>query len=256
MQNAFIGAFLVSIACGIVGSLAVINKMSFISGGVAHAAFGGIGIAIFLGISPILGASVFCLAISLLIGFLTLKNRERFDTIIGVLWAFGMALGILFIDLTPGYKGDLMSYLFGSILAIDEKVLLFIGVCDLLFIALIALFYRQFCAISFDMEFAKLRDVKTELFYYLLVAMISFCVVSTIQIVGLILVVALMSIPTFIAEKFAARLGSMMLISALLSTLFCAIGLIFSYYFNVSSGAGIILAASVGFFISLLIKKS
>ena len=173
MRNALLGGLLVSIVCGVVGSLVVINRMSFIAGGIAHGAYGGIGIALFLGISPVLGASVFALFLGLLIAYVTLRNTERFDAVIGAIWAFGMALGIIFADLTPGYKSDLMSFLFGSILAINHENLIFIGICGTAFAALTACFYRQFLAISFDKEFALLRGVNTSVFYYVLVVMAS-----------------------------------------------------------------------------------
>ena len=255
MQNAFLGGILVSIICGFVGSLIVINKMSFIAGGVAHGAYGGIGLAFFLGISPIFGASAFSLFLALLVAFITQKNKERFDSVIGAIWAFGMAVGIILIDLSPGYNTELMSYLFGSILAVDKATLIFIGVCDLIFVTLILIFYRQFLSVSFDMEFAKLRGVKTELMYYLLVAMMAFSVVATIQVVGLILVIALITIPPFIAEKISKNLLCMMINATFISMFFCIFGLILSYKFNLTSGASIILVASITFFMIAFIFR-
>lgn len=255
MQNAFLGAILVSIACGIIGSLVVINKMTFIAGGISHGAYGGIGLAFFLGFSPLLGASLFSVVLALIVAFMSLKDKERFDSIIGAIWAFGMAVGIILIDLTPGYNVDLMGYLFGSILAIDKSTLIFISFVNLVIIFFITLFYRQFCAISFDMEFAGLRGVKTRIFYYLLVVLMALCVVSTIQVVGLILVIALLTIPSYIAENFSKRLGEMMLISSVISSIFCIIGLIISYKFNLTSGASIIIIASTAFFGVAIYKK-
>ena len=255
MQNAFLGGILVSIACGIIGSLVVINKMTFIAGGISHGAYGGIGLAFFLGFSPLLGATLFSIVLALIVAFMSLKDKERFDSIIGAIWAFGMAVGIIFIDLTPGYNVDLMGYLFGSILAIDKNTLIFIGFVNLVILFCIVLFYRQFCAISFDMEFAGLRGVKTKLIYYLLVVLMALCVVSTIQVVGLILVIALLTIPPYIAENFSKRLGEMMLFSSIISSLLCTIGLIISYKFNLTSGASIIIIASLVFFCVAIYKK-
>ncbi|MBS5829772.1 MAG: metal ABC transporter permease, partial [Campylobacter concisus] len=169
MQNAFIASILVSIICGMIGSLVVINKMTFIAGGIAHGAYGGIGLAFFFSLEPLLGASIFSLLLALIIATITLKDKTNIDSVIGAIWAIGMAIGIIFIDLTPGYNADLMSYLFGSILAVSGTDIIFMSVLDLLFFALIALFYRQFVAISFDAEFAKLRGVNTTFFHYLLV---------------------------------------------------------------------------------------
>ncbi|NLK66082.1 MAG: metal ABC transporter permease [Campylobacteraceae bacterium] len=255
MQNAFLGGILISIACGVVGSLVVINRMTFIAGGISHGAYGGIGIAFFLGISPLLGASVFSVFLAVVVASLTLKEKERFDSIIGAIWAFGMALGIIFIDLTPGYSSDLMSYLFGSILMIDRASLGFITAVDVGIVALVVLFYKEFCAVSFDMEFAKLRGVKTELFYYILVFMMALCVVATIQVVGLILVIALLTIPPYIAEIFSKNLAEMMIKASFISAIFCITGLMLSYKFNLTSGASIIMVASVCFFIVVTFKN-
>ncbi|MCD8213950.1 MAG: metal ABC transporter permease [Campylobacter sp.] len=249
MQNALAAGVLVSIVCAITGSLVVINRMTFIAGGIAHGAYGGIGIAFFFSLEPLLGACLFSLLLALVIATLTLRDKSKIDSVIGAIWAFGMAIGIIFIDLTPGYNADLMSYLFGSILAVSSGDLLFMGAIDVVFIALIGLFYRQFTALSFDAEFAKLRGVNTTLFYYVLVCMMALCVVATIRVVGLILVIALLTIPPYIAQIFAKRLGSMMAISALFSIIFCVSGLMLSFELNLTGGASIILIASVCFFI-------
>ncbi|MCI6989119.1 MAG: metal ABC transporter permease [Campylobacter sp.] len=248
MQNAFLGGFLVSIACGVIGTLVVINKMSFIAGGIAHGAYGGIGIAIYCGIPVLFGVSVFSVFLSLLVAYITLKDKVRFDSVIGAIWAFGMAVGIVLIDLSPGYNGDLMGYLFGSILMINGELLKFIALLDAVFIVFASFFYAQICASSFDSEFARLRGVKTTLIYYALIVLTGLCVVGTIQIVGLLLVIALLTIPPFIAEKFCKSVASMMVLSTILSVLFCFLGLIISYYFNLTSGACIIMVASITFF--------
>ncbi|PSM53000.1 metal ion ABC transporter, membrane protein [Campylobacter blaseri] len=255
MQNAFLGGILVSIACGIVGSLVVINRMTFIAGGISHAAYGGIGLAFYFGIAPLLGATVFSIFLALLVAFITLKDKERFDSIVGAIWAFGMAFGIILIDLTPGYNVDLMSYLFGSILAIDKNTLYFVSMVDIIFIIMMCVFYRQFCAISFDSEFARLKGVNSTLFYYVLVAMMALCVVGTIQVVGLILVISLMTIPPYIAEIFSKRLGEMMVYSAIISSIFCIVGLLLSYKFDITSGASIIMVASIFFFMVVIFKR-
>ncbi len=248
MQNAVLSAVLISIACGIIGSLVVINRMAFIAGGIAHGAYGGIGLAFFLSLEPLLGASIFSLFLALIIATISFKDRAKSDSVIGAIWAFGMAVGIIFIDLSPGYNPDLMSFLFGSILAVSRGDIVFMLVLDLLFILLSLLFYRQLVAISFDMEFAKLRGVNTKLFYYILVCLISLCVVATIRVVGLILVIALLNLPPLIASRFSSSLGVMMIFSTFLSVFFCLVGLALSFYFNLSSGACIILVASLCYF--------
>ncbi|TQR29197.1 hypothetical protein DMB92_08675 [Campylobacter sp. MIT 99-7217] len=254
-QHALLAALLVSLACGIIGSLIMINRLFSLAGGITHAAFGGIGIAVYFALPILLSTSIFTLILAFFIAFLSEKFPHRSDSVIAVIWAFGMAFGLILIDLSPGYQGDLMAYLFGSILAVSsEDLYLMIGI-DLAFIALVFCFYTQFEALSFDAEFAKVRGVRTRLVHYLLIAMICFCIVISIRVVGLILVIALLSIPCFIAEAFSKKLGEMMIYSCVLSGLFCFLGLFISSIFNLSSGACIILVACFGFFIFISMKN-
>ncbi len=253
MQNALIASLIVSLICGIIGTLIVINRMVFIAGGIAHGSYGGVGLALFLGISPLLGASLFALLLGFIIAMITYKNSSRLDSLIGVLWAFGMAFGIIMSDLTPGYNVDLMSYLFGAILSVSTEDLYGMSLVLMLIIMFVIPFYKQLLAMSFDAQFAKLRGVNTTFLYFLLVALIALGVVITIRAVGLILVIALLTIPPYIAEKLTNSMGSMMILASLLSALFCLTGLVISYTFNVSSGASIILVASGVFFIQFLL---
>lgn len=250
MQNAILAGILVSIACGVIGSLIVINKMTFIAGGVAHGAYGGIGIAFYFGFSALFGAAGFAVAIGLLIAFISSKNRDRIDSIIGAIWAFGMAVGIIFVDLSPGYNADLMSYLFGSILAVSKADLALMTGFDLLFLLFAILLYPRLCAFSFDSEFARLRGVGVKPLYYTLCVLIALCVVMSIQIVGLVLVIALLTIAPSIAERFAKSLAQMMIYSALFAFVFCVLGLVLAFYLNLSSGASIIIIATLVFFMA------
>jgi len=250
MQHAFIAAFLASIVCGVIGTFVVVNRIVFISGGIAHAAYGGIGLAFFLGLSPILGILGFSLLVSVVMAAITWKARHRADTIIGVLWALGMALGVILLDLTPGYNVDLMSYLFGSILTVPTSDLwLMLGLTALVVLT-VGYFYQGFVSLSYDEEFAQVKGVPVRLLYFLLMAMIALSVVMIIQIVGLILVIALLTIPPYIAERYSRSLLTMMLYSILLNILFTFVGLWISYEFNLTSGASIIMVGGVGFFIS------
>lgn len=251
MRNAVMAGVLVSIACGVVGTLVVVNRIVFMSGGIAHASYGGIGLAIFTGLSPILGAGMFSVGASLIIGAVSLKSRHRTDTVIGVIWAVGMAVGVVLVDLTPGYHVDLMSYLFGSILAVPKSDLWFMFPMVVLIILLVVFFFKEFVAISYDREFARVRGIPVNMLYLLLFCMIGFSVVMIIRIVGLILVIALLSIPPYIAEKFTTSLGHMMVLSTLLGMLFTITGLWISYSLNLTSGAAIILVAGAGFFLSM-----
>lgn len=257
VQNALLSGVSVSIACGIVGSLVVANRMVFIAGGMAHGAYGGLGMALFFGISPLFGTLVFSLALALALAYLTYENKSRMDALIGAIWAFGMAVGIIFIDFTSGFSTDLMGFLFGSILSVSKEDLVFMfAVCVFIFTTVL-IFYKEFLSISFDIEFARTQGINAKLFYALLLAITALCIVASIRAVGLILVVALLSIPPFIAERFCSKLSTLMIFSVLLSVFFTITGLIFSYIFNITSGASIIAVASFALiFVYFLNKKT
>ncbi|MDY0320980.1 MAG: iron chelate uptake ABC transporter family permease subunit [Arcobacteraceae bacterium] len=255
IQNALISGILVSIAVGIVGSLIVVNKMTFLAGGIAHSSYGGIGLAIFLGLPILLGTTAFALLCAGLIAFLTIKKRERIDALIGVIWAAGMAIGIILVDMTPGYNVDLMSYLFGSILAVSNTDIWFIFVVDLFILGSVVLFYKELLAVSYDSEFASLRGINVRFFYTLMLVLSALSVVSAISVVGLILVIALLTIPTFISESYFNKLSYIMISSVLLAIVFTVIGLILSYYYDLSSGASIIIVAVLTLLISKAIKR-
>ncbi|MGE0050608.1 MAG: metal ABC transporter permease [Arcobacter sp.] len=245
IQNALIAGILISIAAGIIGSLVVVNKITFLTGGIAHSSYGGIGLAIYLGIPVLFGATIFAVLTAIIIAIITLKNRTRIDAIIGIMWASGMAIGIIFVDLTPGYNVDLMSYLFGSIIAVSNEDLIFMSLLDFFIIFIILFFYKQILAVSYDSEFASLRGINVKFFYTLILILAALCVVAAIKAVGLILVIALLTIPTYLAETFANKLSSMMMISSILATIFTIIGLIVSYIYDISSGASIIMVSVI-----------
>lgn len=254
-QNALIGALLVSIACGLIGPWIMVNRLFSMAGGITHGAFGGIGIAIYFALPILLSTGIFTILLAFFVAILSKKYPNRSDNIIAVIWAFGMALGLIFIDLTPGYKGDLMTYLFGSILLISLEDLVLMAICDFIFIILIFMFFTQFEALSFDEEFTRLKGVNTNIFYYILITMIAICIVLCIRVVGLVLVLALLSIPCFIAEKFTKKLFFMMIISCILSMIFCILGIILSVIFDLSSGASIIMVSCLCFLFSILGKN-
>jgi len=254
IQNALIAGVLISIAAGIIGSLVVVNKITFLTGGIAHSSYGGIGLAIYLGIPVLFGATVFAVFTAIIISIITLKNRNRIDAIIGMMWASGMAIGIIFVDLTPGYNVDLMSYLFGSIIAVSKEDIQYMAVLDIFIITTIVFFYKQILAVSYDSEFATLRGINVKFFYTLILILAALCVVAAIKAVGLILVIALLTIPTYLAESFASKLSTMMIISSILATIFTIIGLAISYMYDISSGASIIFVAVIILAIVKLLK--
>jgi zinc transport system permease protein len=251
MRNALLGGILVSIACGVIGTFVVLNRIVFISGGIAHAAYGGIGLGYFLGFDPILGALSFSLASALAMGVVERKTRQRTDTIIGMMWAVGMALGILFLDLSRGYKSDMFGYLFGSILAVPRTDLYIMLGVDVIVVVMAIVFYRELLAISFDETFATVRNVKVTAIYLTLLCMIALTVVMMMRIVGLILVIALLTIPAAIAGQYARDMRTMMLGASVLGVVFTVSGLWLSYALNLTSGATIILAAAGGYVVSL-----
>lgn len=255
MRNALLVGILTSIACGIIGTLVVVNRIVFISGGVAHAAYGGVGLAFFLGAPPLLGAAGFSLAVSAVMAAVTLKNKQRADTMVGVLWAVGMAFGIIMTDLTSGYNADLMSYLFGSILAVPRSDLYLIAVLDVVIAGVVFLYYNDFLAMSFDEEFALTMGVPVKKLYFVLLGMMALSVVMVIRVVGLILVIALLTIPPYIAEKYVGTLRRMMGLSVVLSCIFTLVGLWLSFLFNLTSGATIIMVAAAFFFLSMLADR-
>jgi zinc transport system permease protein len=252
VQNALIAGLLVSIASGIIGSLIVVNRMVFLAGGIAHTSYGGIGLAIYFGLPIFLGASLFAVVSALIIAFITLNHRHRMDTFIGLMWAVGMAVGVVLVDLTAGYNVDLMSYLFGSILAVSHEDLYYMGGLLILILFIMVFWYRDILAVSYDSEYASLRGINVRFFYTLILILSALTVVVAIKVVGLILVIALLTIPVYIAEKLSSTLYMMMILSGIFSSIFTVIGLSISYLYDVSSGASIILVSAFSLFLFLI----
>jgi zinc transport system permease protein len=255
MRNALLAGVLVSIACGVVGSLVIVNRLSALSGGIAHAAYGGLGLAVFLKWPPLAGAVIFSVIASMFMGYVSQRNKERSDTVIGAVWAAGMAFGILMIDLSKGYYVDMMSYLFGSILAVPGETIIFMALLDVVVVATVALLFKEFIGMSYDEEFSIISGVPAKALYYILLLLISLSVVLLIRVVGLILVIALFTIPASIAEMFSKNLKIIMVIASLLGVFFTLGGLMLSYYLNITSGATIILVAAAVYGVAFVGKK-
>lgn len=259
MRNALIAGFLAAIACGIVGVYVVSKKIVFISGGIAHASFGGIGLGYLIGINPVIGATIFTLLSAIGIGLASKKTNLPEDTAIGLIWTIGMALGILFIGLSPGYAPDLFSYLFGSILTVPFYDLIIMLVLDLLILFLVILFYKEFLAITFDEDYSTVIGIPVEALYLILLCLVALTVIVLIRVVGIILVIALLTIPAAIARQFTYNLKSMMLVSIIFGVFFTLGGLWLSYLLDLPSGATIILLGGIVFFIiyflNIYIKK-
>jgi len=255
MRNALMTALLASVACGIVGTYVVVKRIVFISGGIAHTAFGGVGLGYYLGINPLWAVTPFTLAASILIGVISQKSKIAEDTLIGIFWSVGMALGVIFIGLTPGYAPDLFSYLFGNILTVPMGDLYILILLDAVIVAVALLFYREFQALAFDQEYAEASGLPVFWLNILLLALIGLTVVVLIRIVGIILVIALLTIPAATSRLFVDDLKKMMLISIILAGVFTILGLVFSYYFNVASGAAIIIISGMAYLLAMPIKK-
>ena len=252
MRNALMAGLMASVICGIMGTLVVVNRVVFLSGGIAHAAYGGIGLSFFMGWPFLPGTVGFALAAAVIMAAVTLKAKHRADTIIGVIWAVGMAIGVILLDLTPGYNVDLMSYLFGSILTVpvaDLWIMLAVGV---MIFCIVGYFYKDLIAMAYDEEFARARGVPVHGLYYLLIIVLALSVVMIIQVVGLILVIAMLTIAPYIVEKYTRSLMAMMFWSGLLNIAFTLCGLWLAFRFNLTSGATIILVAGAVFLIDFL----
>jgi len=256
MRNALFAGLLASIVCGIVGTLIVVRRIVFIGGGISHASFGGVGLGYYLSIHPLLGALIFSLGSAIGIGLVSKHAKEREDTVIGIFWAAGMAIGIFFVGLTPGYAPDLMSYLFGSIIVVPTSDLWLMLLLDLFVVGVVILLYKEFQAISFDEEYATIAGLPVRFLYLLLLCMIAVTVVVLIRIVGVILAIALLTIPAAISGKFTFDLKRMMVLSIFLSALFIVIGLWLSFEFpGLRSGATIILVSALAYAITLIAKR-
>jgi zinc transport system permease protein len=241
MRNALIAGVLAAVACGIIGTYVVVKKMVSVSGAISHSSFGGIGLGYYLGINPILGALFFTIASALGMGLVIKRTRLPEDTAIGILWAMGMAIGIIFIGLTPGYAPDLFSYLFGNILAVPFSDLMLMLALDAVIVVIVIALYKELLTVSFDEEFGTVTGVPVEALYLLLLCMIALTVVVLIRVVGIILVIALLTIPAALARQFTHDLKKMMPLAIIFGALFSFGGLWLSYELDLASGATIIL---------------
>ncbi len=241
-RNALLASLLASITCGIIGTYIVSRRIVFISGGITHASFGGIGMGYYFGFDPILGAVLFGIFSALGIEFFTRKADLREDSAIAMLWALGMALGIIFIFLTPGYAPNLMSYLFGNILTVSLTDLIFLTLLTIGIAAFFILFYRMILFISFDEEYALTNNTPVRLFNIILICLVALTIVLNIRVVGIILVMSLLTIPQAISNLFTRHFHRMIFYSMFFGFVGSMAGLIFSYIYDIPSGAAIIFA--------------
>lgn len=261
LQNAILASILASIVCGIIGEIIVEKKLVMMSGGIAHTAYGGVGLGYLLGFEPIIGAIIFSILAAIGIGIVKKKNLANSDIIIALFWSLGMALGIIFIGLIPGYPPDINSYLFGNILSVSKSDLLIMLIMTVIVIVSALVFFNYWKVYLFDEEFAKILGLKTNLFNYVLLILIALTIVVLIRVAGIILVIALLSAPAAISALFSKKLKNRMLLSILIGIIFSFCGIWISYELNVSSGATIIILLTVIYFIltavfSIINKKT
>lgn len=252
--NSLLAALLASISCGIAGSYIVARRMVFISGGITHASFGGIGIAWFLGLNPVLGAAVFSVLSAIGIELTASRTNIREDSAIGILWSLGMAVGIIFIFMTPGYAPNLMSYLFGSILTVGSTDLWLMAALAAFLALFFTKFYHLILFIAFDEEYARSHRAPVQLFKYLLISLVAITIVLNIRIAGIILVISFLTIPQSTANLFTHNFSKIIFLSILIGILGSVSGLLASYYLNIPSGATIIFAFVLIFGLSKLFK--
>jgi len=254
IQNAFLAAFFMSVSCGIVGTYIVSRRMVFISGGITHASFGGVGIGYFVGFPPLVGAAVFAIIAAITTENLTRRKILRNDSIIAIIWSLGMALGIIFIYLTPGYAPNLMSFLFGSIITVTKTDLWFMVLLTITVSAFFIIMYKPILYISFDEQFARTRGIPVMLLNYLLITLVALTIVLSIRIAGIILVLSVLTIPQNIANLFTNRFSHIIIGSIILGFVASVLGLLIAYWLDIPSGATIIFCLVVMYIAARLVK--
>ncbi|MCD7923468.1 MAG: metal ABC transporter permease [Bacteroides sp.] len=239
-QHALLGSLFASIACGIIGTYIVTRRLVFISGGITHASFGGIGLGLYAGISPLLSAAVFSVLSAFGVEWLSKRKDMREDSAIAVLWAFGMAIGIIFSFLAPGFTPDLSAFLFGNILTITPTDIYMLAILSVLLIVFFTLFLNPIICIAFDREFARSQRIPVALFEYLLMMFIALTIVSCLRMVGIVLAISLLTLPQMTANLFTHSFKRIIWLSVGIGYLGCLGGLLISYKLQVPSGTAII----------------
>lgn len=263
MQYALLTGLLAGVACGVVGTYVVVRRIGYIAGGISHCVLGGMGAANYLirvhgwtWLHPLHGAAAAAILAALIIGIVSLRAKEREDTVIGAIWAIGMAAGVLFIARTPGYNQDLMSYLFGNILFVSGRDLVLIAALDVVVVGVGLLFFNRFQAVCFDEEFARVRGLPVDALYLLLLCLTALTVVLLTTVVGIIMVIALLTLPVAVAGYFSRSLWRIMALSSIFTVLFTTAGLALSYAPDYPAGATIILLSGAAYLAVVLARAS
>jgi zinc transport system permease protein len=247
LQYALLGCLLAAVGCGVIGPFVVVQRMSYLAGGIAHSVLGGMGIAYFLGGDPLAGALAAAVIAALVIGGARRLVRHDADTLISAVWAVGMAVGVLFMARAPGYGTDLLGYLFGDILLIDPRKLVFLAVLDAVAVLVLLAGYRAFLAVAFDEEFARVRGLRTGRVQQVFLVLVALLVVVLVQVVGLILLIALLTLPAAMAGQHVRTVGAMIPVAMGLGAVLSTAGLATAYAFDLPAGATIILWVAMAY---------
>jgi len=254
-QNALMVALLASILSGVIGTYIVVKRISLISGSIAHAAFGGLGISYFLNYNPFFGGVIFSLGIAVMIAWLRKKAQNRLDVLLTFLWATGMAIGLVFIFLTPGYSTDLFTYLFGNILLVSRQEIMFILFLDIAILTIVYFMFNVFLAVTFDEEYSETRNTPVTLVYMVLFSLIALTIIATIKVVGIVLMMAILTIPAATAQLFHSTVKRIMLSSSFIALFSIITGLFLSYYLNFATGPIIVLIISLIYLCGLFLTR-
>ena len=260
LANALLAAILAGITCGIVGTYIVSRRMVFLCGGITHASFGGLGIAFYLGLNPILGASIFAILSALGIEWASDRGRMREDSAIGIIWSIGMAIGALFMSITPGYtSGDLASYMFGSIITVTQQDIILLAIITTLCVMEAIFFSRPIMYIAFDRSFSTSQGIATRLISYAMSMVVAITIVLAIRIMGIVLLLSLFTIPVVVANSFTKSYTAITFWASIIGVLGAVVGLVVSYNWEVPPGVSIIFSLTIALFgaklLSLRSKK-
>lgn len=255
LANAFFAAIFAGITCGIVGTYVMARRMVFLCGGITHASFGGLGIALYAGINPIMGAMLFAVLSAIGIEFSSEKGGLREDSAIGIIWSIGMAVGALFMSLTPGYtSGDLASYMFGSIITVTTQDVITLGIFTLMCVVGALIWWRQIMYIAFDRDFAASQGIATRAISYLLIIVVAITIVLAIRIMGIVLLLSLFTIPAVTANILTKSYAKITLWAAMIATMGALFGLVISYNWEIPPGTCIIFILTIALIVAKLLS--
>ena len=240
LAHAALACLLCGIACGIIGTYVVCRRLVFLSGGITHASFGGIGMAYYFGANPLLGALIFAILSAWGLETFTSRKQIREDAAIGLIWSLGMAIGIIFIYLTPGYAPNLMSFLFGNILSVTSTDIIWMAIVDAFILLIFATMYRPILYVAFDREYARSQNFPTRIVSYLMATLVAITIVISIRVVGIVLLISLLTIPAVIGNLISKSFNRILIYGSVIAALSAFAGLYISYKTNIPSGASTI----------------